>query len=94
MKFAGFARRFADVVANWWAIMKRRKKLTWFTLRLWPDRDHFSDWSSRRRAISPAAIQLGGLMQIDSAFGQVQDALSWFVTAYASSPIGKRPSTV
>ena len=30
------------------------------------------------------AIQLGGLMQIASAFGQVQGALSWFVDAYTS----------
>ena len=30
------------------------------------------------------AITLGGLMQINSAFGQVQGALSWFVDSYAS----------
>ena len=29
------------------------------------------------------AIQLGGLMQTAQAFGQVQDALSWFVGAYS-----------
>lgn len=29
-------------------------------------------------------ITLGGLMQINSAFGQVQGALSWFVDSYAS----------
>jgi hypothetical protein len=29
-------------------------------------------------------LQLGGLMQTASAFGRVQDALSWFVSAYAS----------
>ena len=28
------------------------------------------------------AIQLGELMQIASAFGRVQDALSWFVDSY------------
>src|SRR5262249_15294441 len=28
-------------------------------------------------------LQLGGLMQTASAFGRVQDALSWFVGAYA-----------
>ena len=36
--------------------------------------------------VSPAyfagTIQLGGLMQTASAFGSVQDALSFFVTAY------------
>lgn len=30
------------------------------------------------------AIQLGGLMQINSAFGQVQGAMSWFVDSYSS----------
>src|SRR5262249_39587868 len=30
------------------------------------------------------ALTLGGLMQISSAFGQVQSALSFFVTAYSS----------
>src|SRR5262249_61880433 len=38
--------------------------------------------------VSPAyfagAIQLGGLMQTSSAFGSVQGALSFFVTAYRS----------
>lgn len=28
------------------------------------------------------AIKLGGLMQISSAFGQVQGALSWFIFAF------------
>jgi putative ATP-binding cassette transporter len=30
------------------------------------------------------AIKLGGLMQISSAFGQVQSALSWFIDAFTS----------
>ena len=30
------------------------------------------------------AMPLGGIFQIASAFGQVQGALSWFITAYAS----------
>jgi putative ATP-binding cassette transporter len=30
------------------------------------------------------AIQLGGLMQISNAFGQVQSSLSWFIGAYNS----------
>jgi putative ATP-binding cassette transporter len=29
------------------------------------------------------AIQLGGLMQISNAFGQVQGSLSWFINAYS-----------
>jgi len=73
--------RFGNVVANWLAIMSRQKKLTFFT-------------ASYAQAsvvvpfvmVSPAyfanAIQLGGLMQTANAFGQVQNALSVFVTLY------------
>ena len=73
--------RFAGIVANWWAIMRRQKRLTWFTARLRPGGDHFSR-ACRGAALLRRAIQLGGLMQTAQAFGQVQSALSWFVTAY------------
>src|SRR5262245_5589508 len=42
-----------------------------------------SPLSWRRHAILPGNLQLGGLMQTASAFGRVQDALSWFIGAYA-----------
>ncbi len=38
----GLSRRFADVVGNWWEIMRRQKKLALAALRLRPDRDHLS----------------------------------------------------
>jgi vitamin B12/bleomycin/antimicrobial peptide transport system ATP-binding/permease protein len=73
--------RFANVVANWLAIMSRTKKLTFLTV------------SYQQLAIifpyivvSPAyfagRIQLGGLMQTASAFGSVQEALSIIITVY------------
>lgn len=78
----GFRRRFTALMANWWAIMRRQKRLTW--------------WSAGYNQIaivfpflvvSPAyfagRIELGGLMQTASAFGQVQSALSFFVNVYA-----------
>ena len=76
----GFRGRFADVVGNWWEIMRRQKRLTLLQRRLRPDRDHISVHRGGA-PLFPGAIQLGGLMQTASAFGQVQDALSWFVSA-------------
>jgi putative ATP-binding cassette transporter len=73
--------RFGFVVSNWLLIMTRTKRLTAFT-------------ATYNRAatvfpyvvVSPAyfsgAIQLGGLMQTASAFGSVQQSLSFFVSAY------------
>ena len=73
--------RFGNVVANWLAIMSRQKKLTFFTASYAQASVVFPFVM-----VSPAyfanAIQLGGLMQTANAFGQVQNALSVFVTLY------------
>jgi vitamin B12/bleomycin/antimicrobial peptide transport system ATP-binding/permease protein len=73
--------RFGNVVANWMAIMSRQKKLTFLTAGYTQVSVIFPFV-----VVSPAyfagAIQLGGLMQTASAFGSVQGALSYFVTAY------------
>ena len=74
-------RRFLDVVNNWWAIMRRQKKLSWFRSGYGQVAVLFPYVVAAPRYFS-GAIQLGGLMQTASAFGQVQDALSWFVSAY------------
>lgn len=73
--------RFHKILENWIAIMERQKKLTFFTAG-------YSQVSSifPYIMVSPAyfagAMQLGGLMQTGSAFGSVQGALSYFVSAY------------
>jgi putative ATP-binding cassette transporter len=77
----GLEHRFADVVANWWAIMKRQKQLTWFRAGYNQIATIFPFVVAAPRYFA-GSIQLGGLMQTASAFGQVQDALSWFVNAY------------
>jgi putative ATP-binding cassette transporter len=75
--------RFGLIVSNWIAIMRRTKKLTFFTAS-------FSQASVifPYIMVSPAyfagAMQLGGLMQTASAFNSVQTALSYFITAYQS----------
>jgi putative ATP-binding cassette transporter len=75
--------RFGNVVANWMAIMTRQKKLTFFTASYAQAAVVFPFIM-----VSPAyfagAVQLGGLMQTANAFGQVQSALSVFVTLYRS----------
>ena len=73
--------RFSDVVSNWWAIMKRQKTLTWYRAGYNQTALIFPFLVAAPRFFS-GSIKLGGLMQTASAFGQVQDALSWFVNAY------------
>ncbi|HEX5320592.1 MAG TPA: ABC transporter ATP-binding protein/permease [Stellaceae bacterium] len=80
-EYGVFDRRFGRVVSNWWDIIRRRKKLTWFTASY-----------NQVAVIVPVVaampqffakkIQLGGVMQIISAFGQVQDSLSYIVSSY------------
>jgi putative ATP-binding cassette transporter len=77
----GFRSRFASVVNNWWAIMKRQKLLTFFTVGYSQAAVVFPFVVGAPRYFS-GAIQLGGLVQISNAFGQVQGALSWFIGAY------------
>ncbi len=77
----GFRSRFASVVDNWWEIMKRQKLLTFFTVGYSQAAVVFPFVVGAPRYFS-GAIQLGGLVQISNAFGQVQGALSWFIGAY------------
>ena len=76
-----FLRRFAWVVVNWWGIIKRRKKLTWFTTGYSQLAVVFPFIVAAPRYFDKV-IQLGGLMQISSAFGQVQESLSFIVSSY------------
>jgi putative ATP-binding cassette transporter len=76
-----FQTRFARIVTNWWGIIKRRKKLTWFTTGYSQVAIIFPFVVAAPRYFDKA-IQLGGLMQISSAFNQVQDSLSFIITSY------------
>ena len=77
----GLKRRFLDVVNNWWEIMRRQKKLSWLRSGYGQVAVIFPYVVAAPRYFS-GAIHLGGLMQTASAFGQVQESLSWFVSAY------------
>src|SRR5262249_50786005 len=76
-----FQGRFANVVLNWVNYIKRRKKLSWFTTGYTQLAIVFPFIVAAPRYFAKE-IQLGGLMQISSAFGRVQDSLSFIVTSY------------
>ncbi|MBV9862269.1 MAG: ABC transporter ATP-binding protein/permease [Alphaproteobacteria bacterium] len=80
-EFGTFQTRFGRIVANWWGIIRRRKKLTWFTTSYRQLAIVFPFLVASPRYFAKQ-IQLGGLMQISSAFGQVQESLSFIVTSY------------
>lgn len=75
--------RFERIRKNWWEIMRTTKRL-----------NVASNFYAQFAIIFPflvgapryfsGAITLGGLMQISSAFGHVQEALSWFINAFSS----------
>ena len=78
-----FKKRFSLLLENFWNIIKKQKQLTWL-----------NSWYSQIAIIFPLVvamprylakeITLGGLMQISSAFGRVQESLSYFVDMYSS----------
>ena len=77
----GFRERFGEVITNFRALMKQTKFLNFY-----------ANFYAQLAIIAPlvlaapryfgGAMQLGGLMQTVSAFGRVQDALSYFVKVY------------
>ena len=77
----GFNLKFSNVIKNYWQLMKKTKHLNFY-----------SNGYAQLAVLVPylmaypryfaKEIQLGGLMQISSAFGRVQDALSFFVNSY------------
>jgi putative ATP-binding cassette transporter len=71
------------VIANYFAYIKAQKKLIWFTSFFGQAAVIFPFLVAAPRYFS-GAIQLGQVIQISSAFGKVQDALSWFVDNYNS----------
>nr|WP_315478869.1 ABC transporter ATP-binding protein/permease [uncultured Rhodoferax sp.] len=75
--------RFDKVLGNYLALIKAQKSLIWFTSFFGQAAVVFPFVVAAPRFFS-GAIQLGELMQISSAFGQVQGALSWFVDNYGS----------
>ncbi len=74
--------RFASVWKNWWSLIQYQKRLIGFTAFYEQLASVFPFVVAAPRYFA-GSLQLGGLMQTASAFGRVQDALSWFIGAYA-----------
>lgn len=78
---ATLARRFALVIANAWAIVFRTLKFSGFNYVVTQLATIFPYIIQAPRFFA-GAIKLGDVMQTGQAFGQVQDALSFFRLAY------------
>jgi putative ATP-binding cassette transporter len=107
-------KKFTAVVENYWALIKRNKKLQWLTnyyeqaaavfpyivaapsyfadsniQKVYQCRDFATGFPIHERPSQEAACNVqndvftfGNLNQLASAFGRVQDSLSWFIQAY------------
>lgn len=73
--------RFAALIANAWAMVYRSLKFDGFNLAVSQVAVIFPFLLQAPRFFS-GAIKLGDVMQTSQAFGQVQDALSFFRTSY------------
>ncbi len=77
----GFNLKFSNVIKNYWQLMKKTKHLNFYV-------NGYAQMAILVPLLMAAPryfskeIQLGGLMQISSAFGRVQEALSFFVDSY------------
>ena len=79
----GFKERFANVIKNYWGLMRRTKLLNFYVNGYGQLAIIFPLIMAAPRYYA-GEMALGGLMQTISAFGRVQDALSFFVESYSS----------
>ena len=79
---SALSQRFERVVENFLRLLRVQKRYTWFNSGYGQLAMVFPIVVASPRYFS-GAIQLGELMQISSAFGQVQESLSWFVSNYS-----------
>ena len=78
----GLAFRFTALIGNWWDIMRRAKLINSLATAYGQAAVVFPILIAAPRFFA-GEIALGGLTQTAGAFGQVQDAMSWFVNSYA-----------
>jgi putative ATP-binding cassette transporter len=76
-----FLARFSSIFGNFWQIMRRTRRLNWWVSGYGQAAVIFPVLVSMP-AYFAKAIQIGTIMQISSAFGQVQSALSYIVNSY------------
>lgn len=78
-----FKKRFALLLENFWKIVQKQKQLVWLNSGYSQIAIIFPFVVCIPRYLKKE-ITLGGLMQIATAFGRVQDSLSYFVDMYSS----------
>ena len=78
-----FKKRFNLLLNNFWQIIQKQKQLIWLNSGYSQIAIIFPLVVAMPRFLAKE-ITLGGLMQISSAFGRVQESLSYFVDMYAS----------
>ncbi|WP_337366423.1 ABC transporter ATP-binding protein/permease [Phascolarctobacterium sp.] len=78
-----FKKRFRLLLDNFWQIVQKQKQLVWLNSGYSQIAIIFPFVVVMPRYLRKE-ITLGGLMQVASAFGRVQDSLSYFVDMYAS----------
>ncbi len=78
-----FQQRFGSVFENFWQIMKRQKRLAWFTSGYAQVALIFPIVVVAPRYFAKQ-IGLGGLMQVVSAFSSVQSSLSFIISSYTN----------
>jgi vitamin B12/bleomycin/antimicrobial peptide transport system ATP-binding/permease protein len=82
-EYDGLRARVEGIRSVWWELMHSTRRLMFFTVGYNQVAVIFPFLVASPRYFS-GAIDLGVLMQIANAFGQVQTALSWFVDNYPS----------
>ena len=78
-----FKERFSLLLDNFWKIITKQKQLVWLNSGYSQIAIIFPFVAAMNRYLAKE-FTLGGLMQVASAFGRVQDSLSYFVDTYSS----------
>lgn len=78
-----FTERFNRLMKNFWELVTKKKQLVWLQSGYGQLAIIFPYVVAMSRYLSKE-ITLGGLMQVSSAFGRVQDSLSFFVDSYTT----------
>lgn len=78
-----FKERFTLLLDNFWRIVTKQKQLVWLNSGYSQIAIIFPFVAAMNRYLAKE-FALGGLMQVASAFGRVQDSLSYFVDMYTS----------
>lgn len=77
----GLGEKFVFIFRNYWAIMRRQKTINWFSSGYGQFAIIFP-FLVAAPSFFAKQIQLGLVIQISSAFGQVQGGLSYIITLY------------